>query len=123
MILIWLDVGKLIAMLEEIGTQAVKDTQTQKRKNNQRVTLALFILLLGALCTAFTSNAQQVYKVTSKAKDHGTSRESAKTVHAESSSRAEDESTPDAALDLSARPTIDGAVAQQTPSPEPQKQS
>ena len=111
-------------MIEEIGTHSMKDTQTQMREDSQRATLALLILVLVALCTASRSNAQEVRKVTSKAKDDATSKmESVKTVHADNSSSAENERTPDSALDVSTKPTIDGGVPHQTPSPEPQKQS
>src|SRR5712691_11517400 len=100
----------------------MKVTQTQMRENSQRTILALLITLLATLGTVSRSNGQQVRKLTSKAKDDAISRmESAKTGQAENSSSAENESTPDSALDVSSKPTIDGAVAQQTPAPEPQK--
>src|SRR6266568_7168981 len=108
----------------EMETKSMKVTQTQMRENSQRTILALLITLLATLGTASRSNGQQVRKLASKAKDDAISRmESAKTGQAENSSSTEDESTADAASDLPSKPTIDGGVPHQTPSPEPQKQS
>ncbi len=102
----------------------MKNNCLQLRKDIKTAASSLVMFVLLVLCTASSSHAQQALKLTSKPSDSAASKsEQTKVARIEDNSSAEDLSEAERPWDGDTKPMNDVAEPQQTPSPEPQKQS